>query len=192
MTPYKARQAATILAEERLHVVAEYAKHLSQADLVEVLAVKGKAETAMGAAGAQVPFCGPDWQALEKAMTRLGYDPPTWAGLNLPRPGISPLPENGSQPGQTTDRSSERLAALVEAIDPIAVIALDRESWVALKEAYRDWDAPALDAWCYGGVAQVAGRCFLSVEGFLDSLATEAGKQRSWAQLKQLKQARRG
>jgi hypothetical protein len=138
------------------------------ADVLLVKALPGPAETAGGDA-----ISGPDGTAAEKALVALGLEAESVFKVM-----------SRSVPGDD-ERVSERLRLIVEAVDPDAVIALDR---VAGSDVAR-----ALGIVCPepGVPAMVRGRALLVLDGLEDSLADEALKRRVWGQFKRLAPRRR-
>lgn len=132
--------------------------------LPEIVLLKGLPGPAEAAGGAALS--GADGEAAVKALERLGYAPDSMFGaLTRPDPG--------------TDEAARvaRVRALVEAVDPATVIALDGEAAADLGAAY------ALPSFALGREYRVAGRRLVAVEGLEASLTDEKLKARVWRQL---------
>jgi hypothetical protein len=147
-----------------------FAGYLAGCPETLVLVIKGQAGAAE--AGGGKPFSGPDGEALDKALSALGWSAGGWLGVLLTAPGLEPL-------------SAEQLRLLCEIVDPLLIIALDEVARQSLREAFAR-PRPGLAAdFEPGARSQMLGRVFVSVDGFESSLADQAAKQRCWAQLKQ-------
>lgn len=138
------------------------------AGVLLVKALPGPAETAGGDA-----ISGPDGTAAEKALVALGLE------------AESVFKVMSRSVSGDDDRVSGRLRLIVEAVDPDAVIALDR---VAGSDVAR-----ALGIACPepGAPTMVCGRTLLVLDGLEDSLADEALKRRVWNQFRKLAPRRR-
>ena len=111
--------------------------------------------------------------AIEKSLEAFGYenDACTFAAL-------TPLDCAADEQAATLD--AHALFLLVEGLDPLHVIALDRATKAALEQAYRTnypIDAPI----------RVFGRSSVAFEDLDSLLQTTQGKQKAWKVLKSLK-----
>ena len=109
-------------------------------------------------------------RAIALALGALGLPADAVAAIATRAPGA----ERGS-PG-----SARRLALSIESCDPAWVIALDQ---AAAGDAGAILGGAVLRA---GSPIRVAGRTWLAVDGFADSLTDPVRKRRVWAQLKTL------
>lgn len=144
-----------------------------------VLLVKGSPGPAE--ASGLPALSGPDGQAAALALEAMGFDPNSvYAMLSRPQSSIGP-----TQDPSVEDRASihSRLRATVEAVDPYAVIALDRVAGVDLGAAF---GGIVLEL---GTPVRILGRTLLAVDGLEASLSDPQLKQRVWAQLRTLKPA---
>ncbi len=133
----------------------------------EVAVVKGDPGPAEAAGGAALS--GPDGEAARKALEALGFDPASvFATVARPEPDID------------EEVLGARLRMQVEAVDPYAVVALDR---VAAQVAGIAFELGALRS---GRLVRAHGRVFVAADGLEESLADEALKRRVWRQLKTL------
>jgi hypothetical protein len=114
----------------------------------------------------KLALAGDDGRAATASLERLGL-PEGWAGA-ITRP----------EPAAAADPAA--LARLVEACDPVFVVALDRE---AAEDAAA---AVGLERLPFGRPASLRGRVWLAVDGLEASLTDPARKRRVWAQLKTL------
>jgi hypothetical protein len=131
--------------------------------LARVLVLKGLPGPAEASGGAAVS--GADGEAIVKALVALGYrDDDAFFALTRPEPGAS------------ADRRIARLGALVEAVDPIVVIALDPDAAADLSEAVGEQVS-------VGSAREVLGRRYVAVDGLEASLGNENHKKRVWRQL---------
>lgn len=122
------------------------------------------------------PFFGADAEALERALTTLGWGSNNWCGVAIN------LPQKGSL-------SAQDLRLLIETIDPLAILALDEKAQAALKDAYGAELMPQIPK--PGTKAKLLGRTLVFINGFEAALAStddKEAKQRVWKQLKALKQ----
>jgi hypothetical protein len=139
-----------------------------------VMLVKGEPGPEDARAGKAL--AGADGEAATKALEALGL-----ADGGVFRTVSRPLAD-----GDAAD-VAERLAWIVEAVDPDIVIALDAEAGSDLARV------ADLDALSPGEPVRWRGRALLAVDGLEASLADEAHKARVWAQLKRAADAdRRG
>lgn len=135
--------------------------------LPHVALVKGAPGPAEASGGAALS--GPDGEAAAKALVALGWPEDSWFAT-LSRPDLDLEPE----------RLVARLKLVLEAVDPIVIVALDPVAAGDVASALGcDGLAPA------GAPVIVAGRRVIAVEGFEASLADESRKRVIWAQLKQ-------
>lgn len=117
--------------------------------------VPGPAERAGGAV-----CSGDDGVALAKAAVALGYGEDSLAAVYVA--GLSP----------------DDLRIIIEAIDPAVVVSVDAPARVMVSRAL---GAPLPS---YGVLVRAAGRRFLAVDSFEESLVSDEAKRRSWHQLK--------
>jgi uracil-DNA glycosylase len=130
----------------------------------EVVIVKGSPDA--GEKTSRKALSGDDGRAAEKALAALGFDPErTWATLSRPTGGDG-------------DVCARRLEAIVEAVDPLLVIALDDAAAADLASAYR------LTALVPGRPVVARGRIVGSVGGLAASLPDTAEKARVWERFK--------
>jgi uracil-DNA glycosylase len=121
-------------------------------------------------------MAGPDGEAAAKALGALGLDS---GGVFC----TCSRPVDGGDP----DAVIERLAWIVEAVDPDVVLALDAEAAHDLARAV------GVEELRFGEPSRRHGRAVLAVEGLEASLDDEARKARVWGQLKRVVDAdRRG
>lgn len=137
----------------------------SGALIAQVMAVKGLAGPAEAAGGSALS--GADGEALEKALTALGW-PDGQRFYTLSRP----------EPGAEAEARAARLRMQIEAVDPATVIALDAQAAEDLSVAYR------VDVLRPGRMITARGRALVAVDGFEASLADGRAKRRVWEQLK--------
>jgi hypothetical protein len=129
-----------------------------------VAVVKGLPGPAEASGGAAVR--GPDGDAVEKVLERLGHDPAqVYFTLSRPDPEASP------------EAREARIRAQIEAVDAPLVIALDAEAAQDLARAY------GLGSIAAGRSVRAAGRRFVACEGLEASLGDETAKRRVWHQL---------
>jgi uracil-DNA glycosylase len=130
----------------------------------EVVLVKGVPDD--GERASRSALSGEDGAAAHKALVALGFDPErTWA--------------THSRPARAEDDAcARRLEAIVEAVDPRIVIALDDVAATDLAAAYR---VPAL---LPGRPVVARGRILGSVGGLAASLSDPAAKARVWERFK--------
>ena len=124
----------------------------------------GPAEIAGGAA-----LSGPDGEAARKALEAIGFgQEPVFATVARPEAGIE------------REQLEKRLRGQIEAIDPYAVIALDRVAAELLAEVAR------IERLAMGRPVRWMGRVLLAVDGLESSLVDDGAKRRVWNQLKGL------
>ncbi len=117
--------------------------------------------------GGETVSAGDVAEALDKALTALGYDAEDTFRLHL-------LTEKG-------EAAAEAVVCIrwqIEAVDPSVVIALDSVSASVVAEALR------LSRLTPGKVAHRDGRSVVAVDGFAASLSDPARKRLVWQQLK--------
>ncbi len=132
--------------------------------LGRVLVLKGLPGPAEASGDAAVS--GADGDAIVKGLVALGYrDDDAFFALTRPEPGLA------------EERRFARVAALVEALDPLVVVALDAEAAADLSAAVGVAVTPSAPA-------ESAGRRLVALEGMEASLGDERRKHRVWAQLK--------
>jgi hypothetical protein len=133
-----------------------------------VLLVKG--EPGPAEIGGGVALSGADGDAIDKALEALGRDPrDRYAVVSRPVAGVS------------DDRVKRRLRRIIEACDPVWVVALDPD---AAHDVFHALGRPELGP---GTVTRLMGRSVLALEGLEASLEDEALKRRVWAHLKALR-----
>lgn len=88
-------------------------------------------------------------------------------------------PQSAHNDETRTPLSGKQLFGIVEAIDPLVIVATDSQSMAALSHAYRSEFSPAAPARLFGRTA--VG--FVNFPGMLDE---PAEKQKAWAHLKRL------
>lgn len=121
------------------------------------------------------PFFGLDGDALESAFISLGWGKSNWCGIALELPGKRKL-------------SAGELRVLLEIIDPLALVALDRCALSVIKEGYGNELLPLMPQ--PGKTAQILGRTLLCVDGFEAALVSsdnKKAKDQIWQELKALK-----
>ncbi|MDH4139120.1 MAG: hypothetical protein OEV43_00945 [Coriobacteriia bacterium] len=134
------------------------------AHIVLLKGLPGPAESAGGGA-----LSGPDGDAARKALAALGIeDIAVFSALTRP--------ESSAEPEST----ARRVRRIVEAIDPVAVVALDADAAADLARAFGVRRIP------FGKPVQSLGRTLLAVDGLEASLVEPARKRRVWAQFKRL------
>jgi len=126
--------------------------------LAELLCLKGVPGAAERVGG--TVCSGVDGAAIDKAVVALGYDEGAWAAVDVSRFG------------------GDGLRAVVEAIDPSAVIALDVPAAEAFASAY---GAELPEA---GSATSVRGRAFVALDGFEEALADDDAKRVAWHRMK--------
>ena len=92
--------------------------------------------------------------------------------------------DQSAEPGQGAASagaglSSKQLYGIVEAVDPLVLVAADARSMALLSRAYRVEFAPAAPA-------RLLGRTAVGFVDFSKMLAAQEDKQRAWAHLKKL------
>ncbi len=131
--------------------------------LARVLVLKGLPGPAEASGGAAVS--GGDGEAIVKALVALGYrDDDAFFALTRPEPSAS------------ADRRVARVAALVEAVDPLVVVALDAEAAEDISAAVGARVQP-------GAPGEVMGRRYVVVDGLEASLGDVRRKGKVWQQL---------
>lgn len=131
--------------------------------LARVLVLKGLAGPAEASGGTAVS--GADGEAIVKALVALGYrDDDQFFALTRPEPGTD------------EPRRTARVRALIEAIDPIVVVALDAV-------AVEDVSAAIGEALSSGRPLDCGGRHFVAVDGMEASLGDAELKKKVWRQL---------
>jgi hypothetical protein len=131
--------------------------------LARVLVLKGLPGPAEASGGAAVS--GADGEAIAKALAALGYrDDDAFFALTRPEPSASV----GSRVA--------RVGALVEAVDPLVVVALDAEASQDVSEAVGEPVAP-------GAPREVMGRRYVAADGLEASLGDVRRKGKVWRQL---------
>lgn len=132
-----------------------------------VLLLKG--EPAPADLGAGVAFAGPDGEAAAKAVEALGHDPAhAWMTCTRPVAGLAEA------------AYAERLRLVVEAVDPILVVALDPVAGADLAAAS---GVAALEQ---GRPLEVMGRTIGSTESLAASLPDMEAKARVWRQMRSI------
>ncbi|MDO4850964.1 MAG: hypothetical protein Q4A93_03795 [Actinomycetota bacterium] len=134
-------------------------RHLIAGDLLAgFLCCKGVPGPAEQAGGA---ICsGEDGAALAKAAVALGYGEGSFAAVDVA--GLPP----------------DDLRIIIEAIDPAVVVSVDAPAREVVSQAL----GTSLPV--YGVLVRAAGRRFLAVDSFEESLVSDEAKRRSWHQLK--------
>jgi len=132
--------------------------------LAEIAIVKGMPGPAEAAGGAALS--GADGDAIEKGLQKLGWKPET-AFYTLSRPVA----------GADRERCAARLRLQIEAVDPIAVVALDDHAAEDLAAAF------GVEPIVPGAPRDVLGRRFVTLTAFEASLSDQRRKQRSWSEL---------
>lgn len=132
----------------------------------EVAFVKGTPGPAE-LSGAPV-MSGLDGAAAAKAIERLGFDPDsTFAVLSRPTPDA------------TDDEVASRLRQVLEAVDPLVIVATDDEARGDLGRAFGVHLV-------FGRPVELQGRVALAVDGLEASLVDDSLKRRVWRQMKSL------
>ena len=161
---YEAKATAEIAQAERLlpgaDIVSSFGNPLARTMLVK--GQKGPAEEGGGAA-----LSGEDGAAARKALEALGLDPQDVFAV-VSRPTTDPDPDSVAQ----------RVRGLIEAVDPVIVIALDDQAAADLAAAF------ALDSLAFGTPVTVFGRTLLAVDGLEASLGDESRKRKVWKQFR--------
>ena len=155
-----------------------------------LLAVKGRRGLAEEARGR--PFSGQDGKALGSACERLGWEIQSCCGVLLAPLGPKAETLEGNGEGEIKRNAGaeaetlkgERLRLLIEILDPMVIVALDKDAYQALSEMFASAEGAPVK-WAFETAAEVQGRLLVSIEGFEAALNSEAGKQRVWRQLKQ-------
>ena len=138
--------------------------------LAEIAVVKGLPGPAEATGGAALS--GADGDAVTKALEALGWAPEgVFYTLSRPEPGMDP------------ERAADRLRLQLEAVDPLAIVALDAEAAADLAEAF------GCEPLAPGIAVRVLGRPLVALSGFEAALAQPKAKQRVWAELKAAKPA---
>jgi CheY-like chemotaxis protein len=136
--------------------------------LAEVAVVKGLPGPAEATGGAALS--GADGDAITKALEALGWGPErVFFTLSRPEPGMDPT------------RAADRLRLQLEAIDPLAIVALDAEAAADLVQAF------GCEPLVPGVASRVLGRSLVALSGFEAALAEPKAKQRVWGELKAAK-----
>jgi hypothetical protein len=131
--------------------------------LARVLVLKGLPGPAEASGGPAVS--GADGEAIVKALVALGYgEDDAFYSLTRPDPSI------------LADRRVARVGALLEAVDPLVVVALDAEAAEDISAAVGERVVPA-------SPREVMGRRYVAVDGLEASLGDERRKRRVWRQL---------
>ena len=160
------RRAYQAMLETRAReMLKPYEEHLSGSLQATLLAVKGGPGATELAGGA--PLSGPDGKALEKSLPRLGFDSAEVGGCLIETPGGASL-------------TGDDLALVIAVIDPIVVVALDRQALLACSQALGIEEPPA----CGVPTASRLGPVVVAVDGFEQLLSTPEGKRKAWAQLR--------
>jgi hypothetical protein len=133
-----------------------------------VMLVKGRAGPAEHAGGEAIS--GPDGRAAASALKALGFD-----AQSVFRVLSRSLERDDSA------EAAKRLRWLIEAVDPVVVVALDT---AASQDCARAMGTEPLVA---GNVRVSRGRRLLYVDGLEGSLADPALKRRVWSQFKGLR-----
>jgi len=161
---YEAKATAEIAQAERLlpgvDIVASSGNSLARTMLVK--GQKGPAEESGDAA-----LSGEDGVAARKVLEALGMDPQDVFAI-LSRPVTDP----------DLDLVAQRVRGLIEAVDPIIVIALDDQAAVDLAAAF------TLEGLAFGMPETVFGRTLLAVDGLEASLGDESHKRKVWKQFR--------
>lgn len=136
-----------------------------------VLVVKGIPGTAELAG--KPPFFGADGQALEAAFSSLGLGTNAWCGV------VSRLPKKKAL-------SAGELRMIIETIDPLLLVALDRDAAVLMQESFGKELMPDIPR--PGIKTMVLGRTYVVVDGFETALVSESkdkgeSKRRVWKEL---------
>ena len=165
---YEAKAAAEIDWAEHLlpdaDIVASSGSRFAHTMLVK--GRKGPAEEGGGAA-----LSGEDGMAARKALQALDMDPEDVFAV-ISRPTVDADP----------DLVAQRLRGLVEAVDPMTVIALDGQAAADCAAAFASQD---LD---FGVPVTVSGRRLLAVDGLEASLGDQTRKRKVWKQFRSLVQ----
>lgn len=161
-TVYEAKIAAELAAADRLYPGADHIACTGD-PLAPVLVVKGMPGPAEAAGGSALS--GLDGDALSKALASLGWSEGYFATLSRPVPAHS------------DEHIGLRLRAVVEAIDPRVVIALDADAAGDLAVAL------GIEALAAGEERRVMGRRIVYVSGFEASLGDESAKRTVWREL---------
>ncbi len=135
--------------------------------LARVMLVKGEPGPAEISGG--VALSGADGEAAVKALSALGFDPDSVFA-------VVSRPVEGGEP----DARIRRLAMLVEAVDPSAVVGLDATAAADIAAAL---EIPEI---AFGAASRTAGRTIVCVDGLEASLSDERRKRRVWHQLRAL------
>lgn len=115
--------------------------------------------------------------ALTKSFEAFGYGPSPVSFLTLQAansPHVGMVPDEGA-PADSLD--AKTLFRVIEAVDPVFLIACDSSSSTALKEAYRCSFPPLT-------LCKIFGRFACSFPNLANTLETDKGKQQVWALLK--------
>ena len=160
---YEAKAAAEIGVAERIvadaDIVASSGNPLARTMLVK--GQNGPAEESGGAA-----LSGEDGVAAGKALEALGMDSQDVFAVVV-------RPTSKSDP----DLVTRRLRGLIEAVDPVIVIALDSQAATDCAAAF------GLEGLAFGKPTTVLGRRLLAVDGLEASLGDESHKRKVWKQL---------
>lgn len=119
------------------------------------------------------PFFGEDGSALNSAFVAMGLKSTHWCGIVCGHP--------------TKGRLSARdVRELIEIIDPLALVALDRKAIEILQQSFAAEVLPAIPK--PGTKTSLMGRTLVFVDGFEAALASDDGqaKHRVWKELKAL------
>lgn len=106
-------------------------------------------------------------RALASSAERLGYG------------NAAAFAMVGSMTASEQALGEDEVFALVEGLDPVALVAADAEAARALSSAFRADVAP-------GRISRVAGRSCAAFRSFEEMLKAPEAKQKAWALLKQL------
>lgn len=151
----------------------------------DVLLIKGLAGVAELAGKAVLS--GKDGQALQAALTSLGWGTDNWCAILCSPPDLPSL-------------STGQLHQLIEILDPLLIITLDTSARQKTQDALVDSSnskqtadqaamlslttTPAV--WRAGAEIYLLGRHLLALDDFESSLENNSSKQRVWAELKQI------
>ena len=158
----------------RAEALEPWLPHLFGNRFASVVALKG--EPGEAEAEGKPPFFGEDGAALESALVALDWGSNNWCGIAIDLPGKGTL-------------SARDLRLLIETIDPLALLALDKTAAAALKEGFGEELLPHIPK--PGKRIKILGRILVFVDGFEAALGAEdegKAKRRVWQELKALKQ----
>lgn len=147
--------------------------------LASVFAIKGELSARKNKNSSRGFLDEPDGQALEKTLSSMGYPPNSLCGVQL------------SEFKNKTGFAANDLALVIETVDPLAIITLDKRAAFALEEAFpnmqRKTSLPSGEA-----ITILQGRMVIALDNLETSLSNMDAKRRAWAALKTLKHIPRG